>query len=86
MPISAPQNAQIRDTFWSERLQINADRAIYHQWDQLEKSGCIDNFRICIGEKEGFREGWFFADSDAYKWLDAASHIYSNTQSIRLKT
>src|SRR5690606_25515363 len=22
-----------------------------------------------------FREGWFFADSDAYKWMDAASRI-----------
>ena len=29
--------------------------------------------RIAAGEKEGFREGWFFADSDAYKWLEAAA-------------
>ncbi len=51
--------------------------AIFHQWEQLEASGCIDNFRILAGEKDGFREGWFFADSDAYKWLDAAARIYA---------
>ena len=57
----------ISDDFWSPRLTQNAKTAIYHQWDQLEKSGCFQNFRILSGEEEGFREGWFFADSDAYK-------------------
>jgi len=32
---------------------------------------------LAAGERDGFREGWFFADSDAYKWLDAASRIYA---------
>ena len=27
---------------------------------------------------EGFREGWFFSDSDAYKWLEAASLIWNS--------
>ena len=67
----------IHDPFWSPRLETNARRAIFHQWEQLEASGCIDNFRILVGEKDGFREGWFFADSDAYKWLDAAARIYA---------
>lgn len=67
----------INDAFWSPRLNVNATRAIFHQWEQLEATRCIDNFRIAAGEKEGFREGWFFADSDAYKWLDAASRIYT---------
>ncbi len=65
----------IDDPFWSPRLEINSRRAIFHQWEQLEASGCIDNVRIAAGEKDGFREGWFFADSDAYKWLDAAARI-----------
>lgn len=61
--------------YWGRRLEINAHRAIFHQWEQLEASGCIDNFRIAAGEREGLREGWFFADSDAAKWLDAAARI-----------
>lgn len=43
--------------FWGQRLETNARRAIFHQWEQLEASGCITNFRIAAGEAEGFREG-----------------------------
>jgi len=63
--------------FWHERLEMNATAAVFHQWQQLENSGCIGNFRIAAGEAQGFREGWFFADSDAHKWLDAAARIYA---------
>lgn len=66
---------RITDGFWHDRLDVNAHRAILHQWEQLEASGCIENFRIAAGDVNGFREGWFFADSDAYKWMDAASRI-----------
>lgn len=71
------RQVSIADRFWSPRLEVNATSAIFHQWRQLEESRCIDNFRIAAKEKDGFREGWFFADSDAYKWLDAASRIYA---------
>lgn len=67
----------VNDSFWSPRLEVNAKKAIFHQWKQLEATRCIDNFRIAAGEKDGFREGFFFSDSDAYKWLDAASRIYA---------
>lgn len=65
--------ARITSGYWRQRLDLNASAALDHQWAMLEQSLCIDNFRIAAGEKEGFREGFFFADSDAYKWLDAAS-------------
>jgi DUF1680 family protein len=71
------QQVVITDSFWRPRLEMNAQEALSHQWDQLEKSGSIDNFRLLADEKPGFREGWFFADSDAYKWLDAASRVYA---------
>jgi uncharacterized protein len=70
--------ATIHRDYWYTRLEINAQRAIFHQWDQLEASGCIENFRITAGKADGFREGWFFADSDAYKWLEAASRIWAS--------
>jgi hypothetical protein len=78
------RSVKIEDSFWSERLDVNARRAIFHQWEQLEASGCIDNFRILAGLKQGFREGWFFADSDAYKWLEAAACIYAGQPDQRL--
>src|SRR5512139_3317183 len=71
-----PRQVKIDDPFWTPRLAVNAQKAIFHQWEQLKATRCIDNFRIAAGELDGFREGWFFADSDAYKWLDAAARIY----------
>lgn len=82
----SPRQVSLQDTFWIPRLKINVERAIFHQWQMLEDSHCIDNFRITAGEKNGFREGWFFADSDAYKWLDAAARIYGLWPSDTLKT
>ncbi len=73
----AARQVNINDSFWSPRLAVNAQTAIFHQWRKLEETRCIDNFRIAIGEKDGFREGFYFADSDAYKWLDAASRIFA---------
>ena len=70
--------------FWHDRLQVNAQRAIFHQWEQLEASGCIHNFRLAAGLAEGWREGWFFADSDAYKWLEAAARVWQTNQDERL--
>jgi DUF1680 family protein len=78
------RRVEIRDPYWSPRLETNAGRAIFHQWEQLEAGGCIDNFRIAAGEKQGWREGWFFADSDAYKWLDAAARISARRPDLKL--
>lgn len=61
--------------FWKQRREVNARQAIFHQWQQLERTGCIDNFRILAEGKPVVRRGWFFADSDAYKWLEAAARI-----------
>jgi DUF1680 family protein len=76
---------KIQDHFWSPRLLTNIKIAIFHQWRQLEDSHCIDNFRLVAGQKEGFREGWFFADSDAYKWLEASARVYASWPSEDLK-
>jgi len=76
--------AKILPGYWYGRLAVNAEAAIFHQWEQLEASGSIENFRIAAGETEGFREGWFFADSDAFKWLDAAARVYATHPSPRL--
>ncbi len=53
------------------------NNSLSHQWLQLEQSGCIQNFRVAAGRTEGVHRGWFFADSDAHKWLDAAARLYA---------
>lgn len=49
----SPSQVTIEDPFWSPRRQVNASCALTHQWDQLEASGCIANFRIAAGELDG---------------------------------
>jgi len=67
--------SQVTGGFWKRWQTVSAESAIFHQWEELERSGCIDNFRILAENKALFRRGWYFADSDAYKWLEAATHI-----------
>ncbi|MBG0786578.1 MAG: glycoside hydrolase family 127 protein, partial [Anaerolineaceae bacterium] len=78
-------NISITGGFWDHILKLNAETAIFHQWDELEKSGSIENFRIAAGLSEHFRTGFFFSDSDAYKWLDAACRISLHRTSPALK-
>ncbi|MBN2387764.1 MAG: glycoside hydrolase family 127 protein [Anaerolineales bacterium] len=80
----SPRQVSIDDAFWTPRLETNARTAIFHQWRMLEESGCIDNFRLAAGEIDGLRQGWFFADSDAYKWLDAAARVHATQPSEKL--
>ncbi len=69
------KQVQVTDEFWSERQEVNSQSAIIHQWEMLEKSGTIDNFRIIKGDIEKFREGYVYVDSDAHKWAEAAASI-----------
>ena len=77
-------NTRITTGYWRDRLQIQSEQSLYHQYEQLEKTGCLANFYIAAGLKEGFREGFFFADSDAYKWLEAACLSLADTPDPKL--
>jgi DUF1680 family protein len=79
------KKVRIRGGFWGPRLAMNAQKAINHQWEQLERTGCIHNFRLVADGAGGIREGFFFADSDAYKWLEAASRVIASHPSGKLK-
>ncbi|MHA1794747.1 MAG: glycoside hydrolase family 127 protein, partial [Promethearchaeota archaeon] len=75
------QNIKISDPFWSKWIDTNQNVAIFHQWEMLEKVGSIDNFRLVAKLKEGFRKGYFYTDSDVYKWAEAAAWILSKNPS-----
>ena len=62
----------IRGGFWSDRQQLNIDSALPYQWQQLEKTGRIDNFRKAAGDIDGPHQGFFYDDSDVHKWAEAA--------------
>lgn len=77
-------NVEITKGFWKDRNQTNQEIGIFYQWNQLEKAGSVDNFRIVGHLKEGFRKGFFYSDSDVHKWADAASIILASHYNEKL--
>ncbi|WP_135365525.1 glycoside hydrolase family 127 protein [Halosimplex halophilum] len=64
----------VDDPFWSPWIERNREVTIEYQYEQLEESGTLENFRRAIDGKSGGFQGMWFQDSDAYKWLEAASY------------
>lgn len=50
------------------------------------KSHALANFRIAAGQMEGEHFGWFFQDSDVYKWIESAGYSLLNTSDPQLET
>jgi len=72
VPVTA---VDLKGDFWGRRFATNRERTLPSQWDLLESTGRLDNFRRVFGEYEGPHTGLFFNDSDLYKWLEAASWV-----------
>ncbi|GGJ29070.1 glycoside hydrolase family 127 protein [Deinococcus roseus] len=83
-PVSL-QQVQLQDTFWKPRRDINRQKTLPSQYARLEESGCLNNFRRAAGHPEIPFEGPFFADSDAYKWLEAAAWTLAEGQHPELQ-
>ena len=61
------------DGFWERRRRAVREVMLPAQYEKLETTGRLENFRRTIrGESGGF-EGLYFNDTDVYKWLEAAS-------------
>jgi DUF1680 family protein len=61
------------DTFWAPRLQRLREVTLPSQYQQLEETGRVENFRRAAGKPDRPFEGWFFNDSDVYKWVEAVA-------------
>jgi hypothetical protein len=78
--------ATITGGFWSPRQARNGAEAIPSGQDQLEKAGNLQNLRLAAGIGEGEAIGPVFADSDVYKWLEAAAWEYGRDPDDELLT
>ena len=72
LPLTA---VQIQDAFWSPRLEVNRGRTLDHVYQELEVTGCVQNFDFASGKARGNFGGPWWADSDVYKWIEGASYI-----------
>lgn len=72
-PLSVAQ-AQVRDEFWSPRLQALSEVTLMQQWEQIVVTGRYANFLRAAGKEEGPHQGRIFNDSDVTKWLEACAY------------
>jgi uncharacterized protein len=63
----------IEDRFWQPRREVNRRVMIPAQYKLCEETGRMDNLRRAAGKLSGEFTGWFFNDSDVYKWIEAAA-------------
>ena len=65
--------AAITGGFWAGRQEVNRSRSLAHGFAMLETAGNLRNLRIAAGQETGHFVGFWFADSDVYKWQEAAA-------------
>ncbi len=65
-------SVKLRDEFWAPRIKQLREVTLPSQYDILEDTGRLGNFRVAATGEGEIR--WRIADdSDVYKWLEAAS-------------
>ena len=65
----------ITGNFWARRREINVTKSIPSMHDLLESNGRMNNFRRLVGKSTAPQIGPVFADSDIYKWTEAAGFV-----------
>jgi len=70
VPIGA---VRLEDGFWAPRQKTLRERTLPTQYKLCEETGRISNFRRASGKEAGDFQGFFFNDSDVYKWVEAVA-------------
>ena len=74
-PLS-PGAVRITSGLWHRRAERNREAAIPSGLKQLGEAGNLFNLQVAAGEATGDLIGPIFADSDVYKWVEAAAWEY----------
>ena len=61
------------DAFWAPRRSLLREATLPSQFKLIEETGRLDNFRRVSGKVDKPFQGYFFNDSDVYKWIEAAA-------------
>ena len=80
-----PGRVRITDSFWAPRQRQLSDFTLPQQFEKLEETHRLRNLRIAAGKEEGDFYGFYFNDSDVYKWLEAAAYSLRNHESPKLR-
>ena len=78
------EHVKIIDKFWAPRLKTLREETLPSQYNLMEETGRIDNFRRAAGKVKGPFRGAYYNDSDVYKWVEATclTLAYEHDQKI----
>lgn len=86
------KDIRITDPFFAARIDTARQVAIPYMWETLNDrvpgvapSHCMENFRIAAGQKEGTFEGWWFQDSDLWKWIEGVAYSLATHPDAQLE-
>src|SRR5579884_583020 len=74
------QAVHLGDGFWANRRWVTTEHSLPTMLELLEEHGVMDNFRRLSGRKNVARRGPVYTDSDAYKWIEAASWALASNE------
>ena len=81
LKVIAPGQARITDPFFGGRIRTARETSIPYMYDALRDavpgvapSGCIANFEVAAGLRQGGFTGFVFQDSDLWKWVEGAAY------------
>jgi DUF1680 family protein len=77
VPISA---VRLEGGLWGARLELLARVSLPAQHRSLEAAGVLDNFRRAAGRSAAPFRGLEVADTDLYKWLEAACWVLAGRE------
>ncbi|MCG3122834.1 MAG: hypothetical protein GIKADHBN_01237 [Phycisphaerales bacterium] len=75
--------------FWKARQDTNAERTVWANIEQCEKTGRIANFeesaKFLAGDKSAVNRGLLFNDSDVYKTIEGAAYVLTTRPDAKLR-
>jgi len=71
-PVSV-SSVKLTNGLLADRLRVVKEVTIPTQYELLEQTQRINNFRRASGKVQGDYFGFFFNDTDVYKWIEAVS-------------
>ena len=81
----ALQQVEIKDTFWSPKLQVNREVTIPAVYQRCQETGRLDAWKLTWRPGQP-PEPHVFWDSDVAKWIEAAAHSLATQPSAKLET
>jgi DUF1680 family protein len=85
MPRLRPVPVAITSPFWTAWQTTVREKSLPHQFEQIRCTNRLENFRRAARGETGTFEGFWFNDSDVYKWIEAAAYALKGHDSSELR-